>query len=233
MKLLKWALVVLLTASSYAQNKAGLLLTVASSNSDGGQQFHSFWIVRDGADVRVIEGNRLLVRRQSGWWELGTTVLRRSMSAARSEVLWSGVLGTQKPKMRTVPYSADEPCLDDINTYTVSWVGAEYATVQHAYANSCNEKAVSGMDTFMVRLEELSRDSHELRPHLELRDIAGGQVDQARMLGLAIAKKRLTADQTAEGDQSGQAQGETWIVVRSKGRYRLLGTSPELPLSVG
>ncbi|ABF40965.1 hypothetical protein Acid345_1964 [Candidatus Koribacter versatilis Ellin345] len=214
----------LLPLSAFAQSKSGLLLTTAAASSDAGQSFHSYWIVRDGSQVQVTEGNRLLTPRGAGWWELGITVLKHPTNESRNEVIWAGPAGSKHLRFHVIAFNPDEPCPDDINTYSLSWVGGDYATVQHAYVSNCGKKPTSGIQGFMVRLEDLTHGEQQLRAHIALRDVASDPAGDAMALGGEIANARGTL--TTDSDNP--VEENSWIVVRNKGRYQLLGVTPEI-----
>ena len=202
------------------QSKSGLLLTTAASSEEG-QRFHAYWITRDGEQVHVMEGERLLILRGSGWWEVGTTALKRATTQTSSEAVWAGPVGSPKRRTRVIAFTPEEPCADDINTYSVSWAGADFATLQHAYANTCGKNSVVGAQSYVVRLDELRNEEQQSRAHIPLRDVAGRAGESAMTLGAEIAKGRTTGQHEIAPDES------SWIVVRSKGRYRLLGVTAQ------
>ncbi len=218
-------LVVFVASAAWGQSRAGLLLTTTAASSEAGQKFHAHWIVREGARVEITEGNRLLTPRAAGWWELGITVLKHPTTEARNEVIWAGAAGTSHLRFHVMAFNPDEPCPDDINTYSLSWVGTDYAAVQHAYESTCGKKPVSGAEGFMVRLEDLTHEEQQLRPHIALRDVGGDAAADAMTLGLKIANARGSLASETTGADSDE---HPWIVVRNKGSYQLLGMAAEV-----
>jgi hypothetical protein len=79
-----------------------------------------------------------------------------------------------------------------------------------------------------VRLDDLQHFDHESRAHLSLADLAGPAAGEAMKLGAEVAESR--APQAAENEEEPSpltSQEDSWIVVRAKGHYQLLGTTPE------
>jgi len=208
-----------------AQQKSGLLLTTASGSADG-QRFHAYWITRDGPQVQITEGLRLLVPRKSGWWEVGVTTLTRVNSAARSEAVWTAPVGEKRRTTHVIPVSDDDRCADDISAYSLSWVGTDFAALQHGYESTCGAHPVSGEESFVARLEDLRRKDQDLRPVLPLSEVAGAEAVGAMKLGADVADLRDAPNPSEDPANPALTASETsWIVVRTKGHYRLLGTS--------
>jgi hypothetical protein len=204
-----------------AQQKSGLLLTTTSASSDMQQPFHTYWITRDGASVQVVEGMRLLVPRKSAWWEIGITELKHLNSEAGSEAVWAAPLGVSHSRTHMLPVSDDDACPDDINTYSVSWVGSDFVALHHAYQSACGAHPVAGEESFMARLDEMQRGEKQGLPQLKLSEVAGTEAAKAMGLGLEVANSKPREDETPiEGSD------RSWVVMRSRGRYRLLGTTP-------
>lgn len=222
-KLVFLALSVAATSLS-AQQKTGLLLTTAAASSDAQQPFHAYWITRDGTQVNIAEGMRLLIHRKTGWWEVGLTELKHVNSSARSQSIWAAPLGSERPRVHVIPVSDDDPCPDDINTYSLSWAGDDYATLQHGYVSTCGGTSRSGEESFVVRLDDLRRLDQEQRPRLPLADIVGSEAEQAMQLGAQA--EEIRSDESDSNSGPVVPLDEFWIVLRSKGHSRLLGTSP-------
>src|SRR3954454_20156069 len=108
-RILLLATLLLANAFAIAQAKSGLLLTTTAASSEGGQNFHTYWIVREGEQVQVVQGKRLLTQRSSGWWELGITVLKHPTSQSRNEVIWAGPAGSKHLAFHIIPFNPDEP----------------------------------------------------------------------------------------------------------------------------
>lgn len=211
-----------LAGDSIAQQRSGLLLTTTTVSGDASQPFHTYWVTRDGGQVKVVDGMRLLVPRQVGWWEIGITELIHVNSPARGEVLWAAPIGSHPPRTHTVPVSDDDTCTDDLSTYSISWVGVDFVALQHAYESTCGAHPVSGAESFVAKLDDLRQTRGEKRPQLKLSEIAGSEAARAMELGAEAANLRV-----AKGDENPIKADDTgWIVVRSKGRYRLLGATP-------
>src|SRR5581483_4358433 len=207
----------LLTASGFAQQKAGLLLTTASSAGDA-QEFHGYWVVRDGNSVKVLTGERLLVPRKSGWWEMGITRLTRVGSETLSARVWAAPLGQPMAKTHVIPMSDDDTCPDDMNTYTVSWVGTEFAALQHDYESNCMGHSVSRGESYVVKLDDLWEKNEGNAVRWKISDAAGPAAGKAMREG-AAEKENEDPDEAIEADEA------AWIVTRDKGHYRLLGTT--------
>ena len=213
--------------NAMAQTKSGLLLTTVSASGDAQQRFHAYWITLDGAQVQVVEGMRLLVPRKAGWWEVGITALVHANSDVRSEKLWAVPLGTVRPRSHVVPISDDDPCSDYLNTYSVSWVGSDFVAMHRDYESACGGHTVSGEQSFVTRLDDMQRKEQESRPQLTLTELAGPEARKAMDLGAELANTRA-AQASAGGEAASPiaASDNSWIILRSKGRYRLLGTTP-------
>jgi hypothetical protein len=215
-------LVICAAANGLAQQKAGLLLTTTSASSDSQQPFHAYWITRDGAQVQVVEGMRLLVPRKTGWWEVGITELTRVNSPAESETLWAAPFGTRRPRKHVIPVSDDEACMDDMSTYSVSWVGTDFVALHHGYESSCGTHPISEEESFVANLDDLRNSEQERHARLRLSEVGGADAAKAMEFGAEVANSRATA----ERDTPVAATDNAWMVIRSKGRYRLLGTTP-------
>ncbi|HEY3926768.1 MAG TPA: hypothetical protein VGL89_00200 [Candidatus Koribacter sp.] len=213
--LLLASMLALLTATGLSQQKAGLLLTTASSVGDA-QEFHGYWIVRDGSSVDVTTGDRLLVPRKSGWWELGITQLTRVGSQTRSARVWAAPFGQPRAKTHVMPMSDDDTCPDDMNTYTVSWVGTDFAALQHDYESSCMGRSVSRGQSFVVRLDDLREKNDVNAQRLKISELAGEDARKAMGDGAAAV--------SSDDENEISADEESWIVSRERGHYRLLGT---------
>lgn len=213
-------------AVGLAQEKSGLLLTVTSTSGDSQQRFHSYWIARDGAQVQVTDGMRLLVPRKAGWWEIGILGLTRMNSSARSEIVVAAPLGAHYRRSHVIPVSDDNTCPDEISTYSVSWVGSDFAALHHAYESSCGAHPVSGEESFMVKLESLRREDEQTPAQLKLSEAAGESAVTAMKLGADVANTRA-AQKSGEDDGTLPivANENSWLVIRSKGHYHLLGTT--------
>jgi hypothetical protein len=207
--------------SGRAQQKAGLLLSTTSASSDMQQPFHTYWITREGASVQVVEGMRLLVPRKSVWWEIGVTELKHVNSEAGSEAVWAAPLGATHPRTHVLPVSDDDTCPDEINTYSVSWAGSDYVALHHAYESTCGAHPVAGEESFMARLDEMQHSEQRSLPQLKLSEVAGTEAFRAMELGLEVANSKPREDETPIENSE-----KSWVVMRSRGRYRVLGTTP-------
>jgi hypothetical protein len=217
----------LLGLAAVGQQKSGLLLTTVSSASSE-QRFHSYWITRDGASVQVVEGMRMLVPRKTAWWEVGIAVQKHVNSESANETVWAAPVGSEHPRSHSAALTDDDHCADDLNTYFVSWVGTEFASIHYGFESTCGPHPTSGSNSFMVRLDDLQHFDHESRAHLSLADLAGPAAGEAMKLGAEVAESR--APQAAENEEEPSpltSQEDSWIVVRAKGHYQLLGTTPE------
>lgn len=221
-----WLAVALLSGCGLAQSPSGLLITTTSTSSDSIQQFHSYWITREGAEINVVEGSRLLVPRKAGWWEVGVTSLKRVDSSAQSNKLWAVPVGTPRARTHVIPMSDDTACPGDLNTLSLSWVGTDYVALLHDYESTCgNGPARSGVEEFTARLEDLSNKDVDYPTHLKLSDVTGLGAEKAMQFGAEVVNVRKPAHDEAE---SLEAHEDLWIVSRTKGHYRLSGTTPQI-----
>lgn len=214
----------MLAGAGLAQQKAGLLLTTTVS-ADGEQQFHGYWITRDGGKVEVRDGRRLLVPRKTGWWEFGITSLSRVGNDTRSEELWAAPLGHPRPRKHVIPVSDDDTCPDDLSTYSVSWVGNDYAAVQHDYESTCSGRTDSGGESALVKLDQL-RVENAIPTKWKLSELAGAEALRAMNFGAEVANTTNAKNATEDEPYSPiEVDETTWIVAREKAHYRLVGTT--------
>jgi hypothetical protein len=217
-------------ASASAQQQSGVLLTTTSASSGSQSLFHAYWITHERDQVQIAEGMRLLVLRDDGWWEVGTTTLTQMNSQVHSQEVWASPLGSPHARTRMIPLSDDDACPGDLSTYSVGWVASDFAAVHHDYESTCGGHPISGEESFTVRLDDL-RGSHlgsrlNLK-HLKLSDVAGAEAVKAMALGAEVANARAAQSVPEEKNNPPITTSDTaWIVIRRKGHYRLLGTTP-------
>ena len=136
--------------------------------------------------------------------------------------MWASPVGSPPPRSHVLPISDDDACSDDLSTYSVSWVGVDFVSLQHAYESTCGAHPVSGAESFVARVDDLRQIKGERRPQLKLSQMAGPEAASAMALGAEVANQRVTK----QDEDTVKANDTAWTIVRSKGHCRLLGATP-------
>ncbi len=202
--------------------RSGLLLGLSG---------YTYWIVRDGDNVRVNGPvQRMLVQRSSGWWEAGiagpplapedqATAPEKPASSAL-EIPWAVPAGAKHPEYAPQnPEVAGQP--HETSSFVIDWLGDDYASIHATSSNTSADNQVQSSDVrYVVTLDSLNARKQNAEA-VKLLDIADPAGKGAMNLAIAVEQVRCAAEPSPDQKCAPSAEPTSWSVKREKGRWRL------------